>query len=396
MRRRSPFAVVLAAVTGLTLAPTFSAASAAENSAFSPDLHAGESSGVTTQDGVVRLDPTAEPAPLDPSTSQLPPPRMGMLTLAPQRLAGPAAVVRPEISAEQPPDTSAVVDVRGRRADGAWSEWVPAETGQAATLYEPSAEIQLRLVLTGTAAAGPIVRGLRVTPAPADQFLLAKPPQPLVLQTHRIFATREGLVGHTTANGHVISENDHFVALPSRRALSPRDSQDYSVKVCAPTGKCAWAPVWDVGPWNTRDDYWNPPGVRQDWAQLPQGTPQSQAAYRDGFNGGLDQFGRKVANPAGIDLADGVFRDALGLTDNAYVTVDYLWTGRAALWQVVIANPLVEVRSAPRADAVVVGWAANKTAVAVECGTAGWLRIGPGQFLPGTAVPTAGRPTPCT
>jgi murein L,D-transpeptidase YcbB/YkuD len=49
--------------------------------------------------------------------------------------------------------------------------------------------------------------------------------------TARVYATREGLVGRTTANGHVIASRDHFVALPSRRALSPKGSGDYSVKV---------------------------------------------------------------------------------------------------------------------------------------------------------------------
>ncbi len=45
--------------------------------------------------------------------------------------------------------------------------------------------------------------------------------------------------------------------------------------------------------------------------------PQAQAAYKDKFNGGMDQFGRQVANPAGIDLADGLFWDALGLKNNS-------------------------------------------------------------------------------
>jgi hypothetical protein len=144
---------------------------------------------------------------------------------------------------------------------------------------------------------------------------------------YRVFATREGLVGRTTANGHKIKSSDRFVALPSRRALSPNGSADYSVKVCASNGRCAVAPVWDVGPWNTRDDYWNPKSRRQEWRDLPQGMPEAQAAKERGYNKGLDQFKRKVANPAGIDLSDGMFWGALGLKDNGWVTVEYLWTG---------------------------------------------------------------------
>ena len=145
-------------------------------------------------------------------------------------------------------------------------------------------------------------------------------------KTYRVFATREGLVGRTTANGHVITPRDHFVALPSRRGLSPRGSNQFSVRVCADSGRCETAPVWDVGPWNTRDDYWNPPAVRQNWKDLPQGTPEAQAAFENGYNGGRDQFGRMVANPAGIDLADGTFWDGLGLKNNSWVTATYLWT----------------------------------------------------------------------
>jgi hypothetical protein len=54
---------------------------------------------------------------------------------------------------------------------------------------------------------------------------------------------------------------DHFVALPSRRALSPKGTKTYGVKVCADNGKCETAPVWDLGPWNTTDDCWSPPAV---------------------------------------------------------------------------------------------------------------------------------------
>jgi hypothetical protein len=158
------------------------------------------------------------------------------------------------------------------------------------------------------------------------------------------------------------------------------------VKVCAPTGRCAFAPVWDVGPWNTRDDYWNPPDRRQEWRDLPQGRPEAQAAKEDGYNDGKDQFGRTVRNPAGIDLADGLFWDALGLTDNAWVTVDYLWTSDSPLGTV-HADGRVDLRDAPDATARVVGVAADRAAVPLQCVSGGWLRVGTGQFLPTSAVP---------
>ena len=179
----------------------------------------------------------------------------------------------------------------------------------------------------------------------------------------------------------MITPHDRFVALPSRRALSPNGSSDYSVRICAPNGRCAFAPVWDVGPWNIKDDYWN--AGREQWRDLPQGTPQAQVAFRKGYNGGKDGFNRKIANPAGIDLADGTFWDDLGLINNTTVTVDYLWTGNVRLAKVVDTGP---VYAAPARDADVVGTAAQRAGVPVECVTEGWLRIGVGQFLPAAAV----------
>jgi RHS repeat-associated protein len=66
---------------------------------------------------------------------------------------------------------------------------------------------------------------------------------------HNVFATREGLVGGTTATGHVIQENDVFVALPSRKALNKNVELEYK-------GNTLIVPVKDVGPWNTKDPYW--------------------------------------------------------------------------------------------------------------------------------------------
>jgi hypothetical protein len=220
-------------------------------------------------------------------------------------------------------------------------------------------------------------------------------------QSYRLFATREGLVGGTTANGHVITERDHFVALPSRRGLSSKGSGSYSVRVCAAsTDRCAYAPVWDVGPWNTTDDHWSPSSTRQSWADLPQGRPQAQAAYQDGYNGGRDGFGRKVANPAGIDLGDGTFWDALGLSDNAWTTVTYLWTGSGPKGVVRTSGGPLTVRSGPSTSSAAVGQAGRYANVVIECTTTGttvdgyygttnvWNRIGPGNWISDAYVNT--------
>ena len=151
--------------------------------------------------------------------------------------------------------------------------------------------------------------------------------------TYTIFATREGLVGGTTANGHVIVENDHFVALPSTTVLCSKNGHEYEVRL-EHNGHAETAPVWDIGPWNIHDNYWAPEEERLIYAHLRhggasgglgQGLPQAQAAYENDFNSGRDEYRRRVVNPAGIDLADGTFRHGLNLSDNAWITVKYLW-----------------------------------------------------------------------
>ncbi|MFI1567193.1 hypothetical protein ACH4ZX_29810 [Streptomyces sp. NPDC020490] len=234
----------------------------------------------------------------------------------------PVNRVTVDLDAAVPVGASVVVDIRGRDAGGVWSEWRQATTGTPARLPRPVGDVQARLTLwSDKAGAAPVVRRLTLT---ADDTG-ASPAEPAASAfSARVYATREGLVGRTTANGHVITSDDHFVALPSRRALSPKGSGQYSVQVCGPA-RCETAPVWDVGPWNTHDDHWNPSTQREQWSDLPRGLPEAQAAHQDGYNDGEDEFGRRVANPAGIDLADGIFYN-VGLNDNGWVTVTYLWT----------------------------------------------------------------------
>ncbi|GAA2478958.1 SH3 domain-containing protein [Streptomyces gobitricini] len=225
-----------------------------------------------------------------------------------------------------PAGTRLLTEVRGSGHPGDWTQWRTAGPGGKVRLPEAVSVLQVRLTLLGHRDGGgaPAVSDL-VVHADAEQ------PEPPVTAagaagatavTYRLFATREGLVGHTTANGHVIKPRDHFVALPSRRMLASKGGQEYRVRLCY-KGRCETAPVWDVGPWNTRDDYWNPPAQREMWRDLPQGMPEAQAAYQNGYNGGLDEFGRRVANPAGIDVADGTFWDGLGMTGNDWVDVTF-------------------------------------------------------------------------
>ncbi|MDT0379772.1 hypothetical protein RM572_13485 [Streptomyces sp. DSM 42041] len=286
-------------------------------------VRGGDDVGVRFTDGALRLRAEGvRPASAGGEGAQ------GAAVLPVRELGRTVHRVSVDLQARTPQGTRVAVDVRGRGAGGVWTEWREAAAGAPALLPRAASSVQARVTLFGMAdgSAGPVVEGLRLSAEAVPASERAKErPQAAAAFSATVFATREGLVGHTTANGHVIQPNDHFVALPSRRGLSPRGSHEYSVRVCGPA-RCETAPVWDVGPWNTKDDYWNPSSVREMWKDLPQGRPEAQAAYQDDYNGGADQFGRQVANPAGIDLADGTFYN-VGLNDNGWVTVTYLWTG---------------------------------------------------------------------
>lgn len=335
-----------------------------------------DDANVTHVDGRLRIaDPSRSPA-----SVRLPVPE-GMLVLAAHPLKTPADLVSADLTGKAA--VGVTVEVRGRQNDGEWGEW--RETGTP--LPEATLMVQVRVILSGADAT---VASLALTATLSGSPGLRAATPGL---TYRVFATREGLVGGTTANGHVITSRDHFVALPSRRGLAARNAGDYTVRVCTTTGtlRCEYAPVWDVGPWNTTDDYWNPAATRQSWKDLPQGRPEAQAAYQNNYNGGKDQFGRTVANPAGIDLADGTFWDGLRLTDNSWVNVSFLWTGTGS--RATVGSGLLNIRTAPNTSATGMGYVANYARVPVECYTTGttvtgtyrttnqWNRLATGQFI---------------
>jgi len=106
-------------------------------------------------------------------------------------------------------------------------------------------------------------------------------------KTYTVWATREGLIGHTTADGTIILRHSIFVALPSRKALGKTVRVTYGTR----TISCE---VKDVGPWSTQDPYW-----------LTGDRPLSESGRRKPWN-------TRARNKAGIDLSDGLW-DALGI-----------------------------------------------------------------------------------
>lgn len=152
---------------------------------------------------------------------------------------------------------------------------------------------------------------------------LAQSQERTIAPTYTIFATRQGMVGGRTANGHIIRPYDRFVALPSTSVLCSRGGYEYQVRITY-KGRSVVVPVWDVGPWNTGDDYWSP---QRRYHDLPVGVPMAQAAYLEEYNQGRDELGRTILLPNGIDIADGTFWQDLGMQKSDWVQVSFLWLG---------------------------------------------------------------------
>lgn len=176
--------------------------------------------------------------------------------------------------------------------------------------------------------------------------------------TYQLTATREGLVGGTTSNGHVIVPNDHFVALPACTATSCpwaapgsihptlgliTDCGDNCyVRVTNPaTNRCEVAPIYDVGPWFTNDNWWDTVASRNlnnldsTVNILAQGYTGADAAMNGldvgygvtGSGRGISNKGYEVANRAAMDIADGTWVD-IGFAYGAgigTVVVTLLW-----------------------------------------------------------------------
>jgi hypothetical protein len=242
----------------------------------------------------------------------------------------PFDAIRVRAAYASPAGTAVSVDVRVATPSGRWTPWQEVEGDeQEFKLQSAGAAVQYRVtLLAAEMETSPTFFGVEMevqradsdTPVVEFQAMSANP-------TVRVYGTRQGLVGRTTSNGHVITERDRFVALPSRKSLNPKGGSDYQVELSY-KGRTATVPVWDVGPWNIRDNYWDSP--REMFDDLPRYTPQVNAAFFDNYNDGKDQFGRLILFPAAIDIADGTFWDDLGMTGSDWVDVTFLWVEGAA------------------------------------------------------------------
>ena len=233
---------------------------------------------------------------------------------------------RVEASAEldAPPTGRVELEVRSSIDAVRWSPWTPSPLDGNPVELPPGRFFQYRAELGADPGETPLLRALAFALSASGASVTEGPGGN---PTARLFATREGLVGRKTANGHTVVEHDRFVALPSRKVLNPDGKQDYQVRLSY-KGRSATAPVWDVGPWNTRDNYWDE--NREMFGDLTRFRPEAIAAWQSDFNGGRDQYNRWVSLPAGIDVADGTFVDDLGMRTSDWVDVTFLWVQAAS------------------------------------------------------------------
>jgi hypothetical protein len=221
-----------------------------------------------------------------------------------------------------PTNTLVRVDVRALDQDEQWSEWhTSVANGDTLRFKDRMRVVQYRAILLSNSVQSPTLS--RVSFVPSTTGVRTRSKTNEVAPTYRLRATRQGMVGGRTANGHIIEPNDFFVSLPSDRALSSRGGEEYLVRLSA-NGRSIVVPVWDNGPWNHNDDFWNKD--RERYRDLPVGWPQDHAAYYENHNKGQSERG-KVRYPSAVDIADGAYW-ALGLNGaQATVNVTFLWLG---------------------------------------------------------------------
>jgi len=271
-------------------------------------------------DGSLKLLANAPPAPAVYGSFK----HFGLAISPAQRFSTPFRSLQIDYTATTPTGSSVRVDMRVSADGRRWSGWeIDLSSGARASFAQVALFAQYRVTLLANTRS-PSVRVAQITPLHDPARYTAMADAQLVAPTWKLHATRQGMVGGRTANGHRITKRDHYVSLPSWRALSPEGTTDYMVRITY-NGRNSVAPVYDVGPWNAHDDYWNE--QRQRYADLPRGYPEDHAAYFDGYNGGRAEKGR-VRFPTAIDIGDGAWWDDLGIKgDRAVVEVTFLWLG---------------------------------------------------------------------
>jgi hypothetical protein len=291
--------------------------------ASAPPLGLAQLDGLSSRPEGLLLAADAGPAPTIAAGFQ----RYGSGLSEPVALATPTARLRLSYTAQVPPGARARIDVRGSLDGRRWLPWLThLSSGAVIAFPSPVRYAQYRVALLGGPVESPLVGDVRLYETSQAPTVSSAAPAPFaVAPTFRVRATRQGMVGGRTANGFIIPPRARFVSLPSWSVLSTRGRDEYQVRISY-KGRSSVVPVYDVGPYSERDDYWDT--QRDGYPQLDRGWPMDHAAYYEGYNGGQADKGY-VRFPTAIDVGDGVWWDELGINgDQAEVEVTYLWLGQ--------------------------------------------------------------------
>ncbi len=273
--------------------------------------------------GVFTLSPTASASPaLFPAYA-----RYGTLVAEPLTLNRPIDRLRLSYTARTPAGSAVLVDLRASVDGQTWQPWVTGLPDGAVVGFGPMVrQVQYRVSMLADLQAAPSVTNVTLEPtrdqptyqAQSYAGTLAAAP------TFRVRGTRQGMIGGRTANGTIIPPRARFVSLPCWCALNPKGQTNYSVRLTY-KGRSTVVPVWDVGPYSGRDDYWNV--QRSGYPDLERGWPMDHAAYYEGYNGRRADKGY-VRFPTAVDVGDGAWWDDLGIVgDQAEVEITFLWMG---------------------------------------------------------------------
>lgn len=297
---------------------------------------------------------------------------------------------------QQSPEDIVNVDIRGSVDESIWSQWIEVKDEET-NFFASYNYLQIRISVATYSDTKPILKKVSIKLNKVSQKdlevlkkksyddgkpinkalkpVIGQSPSNLVIMTDPVinpfeidcYATHMTSFGGTTANGHVIQSTDKFVALPSFKCLCPGPNDtSYTVDITYGNKTVYGVPVWDVGPMNQKDDFWNYNYViiggtyyrnRDNWGyegygDLTRGYSEAWEAYVNSFHNGWSsshptstgtltkyvsdtQPGTQVhktktnplcgsnhLNKAEIDLSDAVYK-ALGMTDNGYVNVTF-------------------------------------------------------------------------
>jgi hypothetical protein len=313
--RGVPTALILTLIVLSLISPLSAQAKA-------PQLYSAED--ITLQaGGVFTLNLNAGAAPsLFPQYA-----RYGTLIAEPLSLNRAVDRVQLAYTARTPAGSEVLVDLRASVDGETWQPWViGAADGDVVGFGQFVRHVQYRVSMLADLQATPTIADitLKATNAPATLQAQSYAGTLAAAPTFRVRGTRQGMIGGRTANGTIIPPRARFVSLPCWCALNPKGQTNYSVRLTY-RGRSTVVPVWDVGPYSGRDDYWNV--TRSGYPDLERGWPMDHAAYYEGYNGRQADKGY-VRFPTSVDVGDGAWWDDLGIVgDQAELEITFLWMG---------------------------------------------------------------------